>query len=138
MIKVLIVDDHTSVREAFKAMFEEKDDFCVVGESANANDCVLLCERLSPDIVLLDVCTEGYSSGLVATENIKQNFKDIKVVVMSGFDEISYSPRAKEAGADAFVYEKCSMEKNIFLNPKQFLCQRVKLLLLKEKCKFSD
>ena len=36
MIKVLIVDDHTSVREAFKAMFEEKDDFCVVGESANA------------------------------------------------------------------------------------------------------
>ena len=64
MIKVLIVDDHTSVREAFKAMFEEKDDFCVVGESANANDCVLLCERLNPDIVLLDVCTEGYSSGL--------------------------------------------------------------------------
>lgn len=82
MIKVLIVDDHTSVREAFKTMFEEKDDFCVVGESANANDCVLLCERLNPDIVLLDVCTEGYSSGLVATENIKQNFKDIKVVVM--------------------------------------------------------
>ena len=75
MIKVLIVDDHTSVREAFKAIFEEKDDFCVVGESANANDCVLLCERLSPDIVLLDVCTEGYSSGLVATENIKQNFR---------------------------------------------------------------
>lgn len=90
-------------------MFEKKDDFCVVGESANANDCVLLCERLSPDIVLLDVCTEGYSSGLVATENIKQNFKDIKVVVMSGFDEISYSPRAKEAGADAFVYKSKSM-----------------------------
>ena len=38
MIKVLIVDDHTSVREAFKEMFEKKDDFCVVGESANAND----------------------------------------------------------------------------------------------------
>ena len=110
MIKVLIVDDHTSVREAFKAMFEEKDDFCVVGESANANDCVLLCERLNPDIVLLDVCTEGYSSGLVATENIKQNFKDIKVVVMSGFDEISYSPRAKEAGADAFVYKSKSAQ----------------------------
>ena len=66
MIKVLIVDDHTSVREAFKAMFEEKDDFCVVGESANANDCVLLCERLSPDIVrcmhrglLLRTCCYG-------------------------------------------------------------------------------
>ena len=92
-----------------KKCLRKKDDFCVVGESANANDCVLLCERLNPDIVLLDVCTEGYSSGLVATENIKQNFKDIKVVVMSGFDEISYSPRAKEAGADAFVYKSKSM-----------------------------
>ena len=78
MIKVLIVDDHTSVREAFKAMFEEKDDFCVVGESANANDCVLLCERLCPDIVLLDVCTEGYSSGFVATENINRILKILR------------------------------------------------------------
>ena len=47
MIKVLIVDDHTSVREAFKAMFEKKDDFCVVGESANANDCVLSLIHIS-------------------------------------------------------------------------------------------
>ena len=53
----------------------------------------------------MDVCTENGSSGLDAAEKILQKFPRIKVIVTSGFDEVTYMPRAKEIGAHAFVYK---------------------------------
>jgi len=58
----------------------------------------------------LDVCTEEGASGLDATKTIRQKFPEIKIVVMSGFDEITYAPRAKEAGAHAFVFKSKSLD----------------------------
>ena len=67
---------------------------------------------------LPDVCELGsgmlpYSrwsfEELLATRQIREVYPDLKIIVMSGFDEISYAPRAKEAGADAFVYKSKSM-----------------------------
>jgi len=109
MTKVLIVDDHASLRDSFRAAFESGGGFCVVGETPDAACAAAFCQQLSPDLVLMDVCTEGGSSGLEATQQLKQQFPGIRVIVMSGFDEISYAPRAREAGADAFVYKSKSM-----------------------------
>lgn len=109
MIKVLIVDDHQSMREALITAFEELEEFSVVAEISNASMALLYCEKLLPDIVLMDVCTEGNASGLKATKEIKESFPSIKVIVMTAFDEISYVPRAKEAGASAFVYKSRSL-----------------------------
>ncbi len=61
-------------------------------------------------MVFMDVCTEEGASGLEATKAIRARFPEIKVVVMSGFDEITYAPRAKEAGAHAFVFKSKSLE----------------------------
>ena len=101
MIKVLIVDDHTSVREAFKAMFEEKDDFCVVGESANANDCVLLCERLNPDIVLLDVMLPKHD-GFEVCQVIRE-FSDMPVIMLTAKGSDMDKILGLEYGADDYI-----------------------------------
>jgi len=110
MTDVLIVDDHQALRDSFMRLFETMEDFRVVGEAANASYSDLFCQRLQPDLVLMDVCTEDGASGLQATKLIKEKYPKIKVIVMSGFDEISYAPRAREAGADAFVYKSRSLE----------------------------
>jgi DNA-binding NarL/FixJ family response regulator len=58
----------------------------------------------------MDVCTEEGASGLEATKKILQKYPGIRIIVMSGFDEITYAPRAKEAGAHAFVFKSKSLD----------------------------
>lgn len=109
MTKVLIVDDHESMRETLSETLTKLEGFEVVGEIASAGYALLYCEKLLPDLVLMDVCTEGNASGLTATKEIRDRFPEIKVIVMTAFDEISYVPRAKESGANAFIYKSRSL-----------------------------
>ena len=75
----------------------------------NADYALDFCRHLHPDLVLMDVCTEGGASGLKAVEDIRKSDEEIKIIVMTAFDEISYAPRAKEAGAHAFIYKSRSL-----------------------------
>ncbi len=110
MHKALIVDDHQSMCDSLTLVLESTSRFSVVGKLPRADHAPLYCERLRPDLVFMDVCTEEGASGLLATRLIREKFPDIKIIVMSGFDEITYAPRAKEAGAHAFVFKSRSLE----------------------------
>ena len=110
MDKVLIVDDHESMCDSLFHALTSTEDFMVVGSLKNALHAELYCMKLQPDLVLMDVCTESGASGLEATKVIREKYPDIKIIVMSGFDEINYVPRAKEAGADAFIYKSKSLD----------------------------
>ncbi len=110
MLKALIVDDHQSMCDSLRLVLESTGAFCVVGKLPRADHAEIYCERLRPDLVFMDVCTEDGASGLEATRAIREKFPDIKVIVMSGFDEITYASRAKEAGAHAFVFKSKSLE----------------------------
>lgn len=110
MIRVGIVDDHESIRDSYRRFLEDDGKFQVIGSLPSASMAVKFCEEEKPDVLLMDICTEGEESGLGATKHIKLAFPEIKIVVMTGFDEISYIPRAREAGADAFVYKSKSLK----------------------------
>ena len=99
MTKVLIVEDHASMRESLAVALTAAGDFSVVGEVPNADYALDFCRHLHPDLVLMDVCTEGGASGLKAVEDIRKSDEEIKIIVMTAFDEITYIPRAKAAGA---------------------------------------
>lgn len=109
MVKVLIVDDHETMRETFTKTLSALEGYEVVGEIASAAYAHAYCERLSPDLVLMDICTEDGASGLDAAITICRELPHIKVILMTAFDEISYVPRAKEAGVHAFVYKSRSL-----------------------------
>jgi len=110
MYKVLIVDDHASMCDSLELALAATDAFSVTGKLSSAANASVYCEELRPDLVLMDVCTEGGASGLDATKVLRERFPDVKVIVMSGFDEITYAPRAKEAGAHAFVLKSRSLD----------------------------
>ncbi len=103
MIKVLMIDDHRSILDAFSNVINAQDDMTLVGCVTETREVLPMCKQLSPDIVLTDISIDTHSSGIELTKNIKKSYPNIKVIVMSGFDEISYIPGAKEAGADAFL-----------------------------------
>lgn len=93
MTSVLIVDDHESMRETLWDTLQRLGNFELAGSIANAGMAKLFCEKMHPDLVLMDVCTENDASGLVATEAIKASIPEIRVIIMTSFDEISYAPR---------------------------------------------
>lgn len=109
MTNVLIVEDHVSMRESLTTALTAAGDFSVVGEVPNADYALDFCKHLHPELVLMDVCTEGGASGLKAVEAIRKTDPEVKIIVMTAFDEITYIPRAKAAGANGFVYKSRSL-----------------------------
>lgn len=110
MTNILIVDDYISVCDALTAVFDKTGEFKVAASVSNAYSAVSYCEMFHPDLIFMKVRLEGRISGFSATRMIKAKYSDIKIIIMTGYDEISYIPRAKEAGADGFVHKRSSLE----------------------------
>ena len=110
MTRVLIVEDHVSMRDAISSAFRETGRYEITGEISSAGFSEIFCERFHPELVLMDICTEDDASGISAAEIIKKKYPEIKLILMTGFDELSYIPRAKAAGADGFLYKSRSMQ----------------------------
>ena len=109
MITLLIVDDQMSMCDALTHAFTKTGRFRISGVLSQAQLAPVFVRRYHPDLILMDVCTEGNASGLSATRDIKSRYPETKIIVMTAFDEVTYLPRARELGADGFVYKKQSL-----------------------------
>ena len=110
MPRVLLVDDHLVIQDSFRELLDRMPGYELVGSISSADLAESFCARLRPDLILMDVCTEGSVSGLTAAATLRRRFPKLKIIIMSGFDEISYSARAKEAGASAFVSKSAGLD----------------------------
>jgi len=77
LYKVLLIDDHDSVCDSLTTALESAGDFKVVGSSPRADMTETYCEMFKPDLVLMDVCTEGGASGLDAAKAAYDHAKNI-------------------------------------------------------------
>ena len=109
-VKVLLVEDHRLLWDSFRKIYSAENGFDIVSETGSATDAERLCKSLLPELALMDVCTEGNASGLEALKRLRPAFPAMKIIMMSGFDELSYAPRAKELGADAFIFKSKSLD----------------------------
>ncbi len=110
MINVLVVDDHVVMLNSFEMMAKENDDIEITATCTSAKKAVDICRSQHIDVIIMDVCTENGSSGIDATRIIKMEFPEIKVIVMTGFNEIFYLPDSKKAGADGFMYKSSQLK----------------------------
>lgn len=104
-MRVLLVEDETMLRESLAHTLNSEFDIEVVetlGDAANVME--VLCST-PVDIILMDVCTEGGSSGIVAAKKAKEEFPEIRIVIMTGLPEMTFVDLAKEAGVDSFIYK---------------------------------
>ncbi len=102
--KILIVDDHSLLVDSLKMALESKK-YEIVGTVKDAELSLVYCQRLQPNLVIMDVLTENNSDGIKACENIKTKYPNIRVLVMTGFNETSFILRAQKAKADGFIYK---------------------------------
>lgn len=104
---VLLVDDHKIMRDGIKAILKHSDEFKVIAEAENGVDAVQLCKRQQPHIVLMDINLPGLN-GIESTTEILRHFPEIKVIVLSMYDDEHSVVSAIRSGARAFVLKKAS------------------------------
>ncbi|MCL2007968.1 MAG: response regulator transcription factor [Treponema sp.] len=115
MIKILIVEDQTMLRNSLEYLINGQNDMEVVGTVDDAAKAPGLCRELQPDLVLMDVVTKNnttgiHASGIHFTADIRKEFPDIKIVIMTGLPEITFVEEARRAGAHSFVYKEMDNE----------------------------
>jgi len=103
VIKILIVEDQTMLRESLEHLIGEQDDMEAAGSTDDAANAPELCRQLQPDLVLMDVVTKNNSSGITYTAHIRKEFPNIKVVIMTALPEITFAEEARKAGAHSFM-----------------------------------
>lgn len=101
-IKVLIVDDHTLVRDGIRALLALVADVRVVGEAANGKEALEKVKKLAPDVVLMDLAMP-IMSGLESTRRIRKKFPGTKVLALTQYEDREYIVPTIEAGARGFV-----------------------------------
>jgi len=99
-IKILLVDDHHVVCEGLRRMLELEEDMQVVGECNSAEEAFSKVERLSPDIILMDIRMPTMS-GIEATRRLKEKQPACQIIMLTMFGE--YLAEAIEAGAVGYL-----------------------------------
>ncbi len=112
MIKVIIADDVQILRSGLKAVLSQDSDIKVIGEASNGKEAYELCIRLHPDVVLMDMRMPDHDGGY-GTRKIKDNFDDIKVLVLTTFDDKETVNKAISSGADGYILKEMDNEKII-------------------------
>ena len=101
-ISILIVDDHTIVRQGLITMFTIQPDFHVVGEADNGERAVSMAAELVPDVVLMDLVMPGIN-GVEAIREVKQVSPRSQVIVLTSYHEDEFIFPALRAGAISYV-----------------------------------
>jgi len=105
MIKILIAEDQVMLRESLERVIGGQDDMEIVGSTDDAAKTPELCRELQPDLVLMDIVTKDNASGITYTAQIRTESPNIKIVIMTGFSEITFIDEARKAGAHSYVYK---------------------------------
>ena len=100
--RIVIADDHPHARLAITEMLEGDSLFSIVGQATNGKEAIEFCEKLLPDILLIDIHMPVLS-GLEATKIIKEKFPYIKVIILSVSDYIEDLFTAIQYGAQGYL-----------------------------------
>ncbi len=101
-IRILVADDHALVREGIIALLKLHDDIEVLDEAADGRETIEKAVKLRPDIVLMDIAMPGLG-GLEATVEIKKANPDIKILVLSQYDDKEYISRLLKAKVSGYI-----------------------------------
>jgi len=108
-IRVMIVDDHTVLRDTLKLLLATHPEVEVVGEASDGRQAIDLAEKIKPDVILMDTAMPGLN-GIEATETIHRRLPRTKILMLSGYGYEDRVAAALRAGASGYVLKSASAE----------------------------
>ncbi|MEH1803804.1 response regulator [Nostoc sp.] len=109
MIKVLLVDDQSLIRQGLRALLELEPDLEIVGEAENGEQAINCVAQFQPDVILLDI-RMPIMDGVAATKEIQKRFAKTKILVLTTFDDDEYVSAALKNGAMGYLLKDTPSE----------------------------
>lgn len=116
VIKIMIADDHSMIREGLKSLLELEGDIQVVAEAEDGVDCLEKLKICTPDVLLLDI-NMPRKNGLEVLQTLKSSKSKVKVLVLTVHNEVEYLMKAVDIGVDGYILkdsESAELKKAIF------------------------
>lgn len=108
-VRIFIADDHPLLRMGLSLAFNAKDNIEVIGESDNGFDAIEKIKVLVPDVSLLDIDMPGLS-GTAAIRVLRKIFPDMKILVLSTYNDDKYIREAMSAGANGYILKTANID----------------------------
>lgn len=109
MIKVLIADDQELIRQSLQIILNNEADFEVTDAVSNGVEVIRSIRREKPDVILMDIRMPEMD-GVVCTQIIKENYPDIRIIILTTFDDDEYVFNALKYGASGYLLKGISMK----------------------------
>jgi len=106
-ITILLAEDHKIVREGTRQLLEQSVDMLVIGEASDGVEAISLASELHPDVIVMDVRLPRLN-GIEATRAISARFPEIRVLILSAYDDDSYVFPLLDAGANGYLLKTSS------------------------------
>ncbi|MDO4182996.1 MAG: response regulator transcription factor [Coriobacteriia bacterium] len=110
MIRVVLADDHEVIRAGFKLILEQDPNIAVVGEAAEGKQAYAMVSKEHPDLLLLDISMPPGQSGLIACQEISQDFPKVRIIILSMYAEPEYLYYTLKGGAKGYLVKTVSAE----------------------------
>ncbi|HLA15186.1 MAG TPA: response regulator transcription factor [Gemmatimonadaceae bacterium] len=104
-LRIVVADDHATVRQGLKLLIDSQSDMTVVGEAADGSGVLEQVGTLKPDIVVMDISMPGMN-GLVATRTLKRVQPDVAIVALTRHEDDTYLKGLLRAGASGYVLKQ--------------------------------
>jgi DNA-binding NarL/FixJ family response regulator len=109
MKRVVIVEDHEDMRFAYSVMFRRSTTLEIVKQVETAEEASEAIPAMHPDLAIVDISLPG-KDGITLTRELRRQYPDLKILIVTGHDPEAYEKAAREAGADDFVQKGSSRE----------------------------
>jgi len=104
-LRVLLADDHVTVRQGLKLLIDSEPDMDVVGEAGDGSEAVQKARELDPDVVVMDISMPGMN-GLAATRALKTIQPDARIVTLTRHADQAYLQELLRAGVSGYVLKR--------------------------------
>ena len=109
MIKVLIADDQELIRQSLQIVLDSKEGLEVTDVAADGQEVIRCVRKQKPDVVLMDIRMPKMD-GVQCTKIIKENYPQIKIIILTTFDDDEYVYNALKFGASGYLLKGVSMD----------------------------
>jgi DNA-binding NarL/FixJ family response regulator len=108
-IRVVLADDHVLVRQGIRQFLEDESDIQVIAEANDGAEAIDVVQEEQPDVAVLDIHMPKVT-GVEATRRIKEHFPNVRVLILTAYDDDPYIFALLQAGADGYVLKTSSAE----------------------------